>query len=593
MRERETISADVLVIGGATAGCFAAIHAKLAGADVLVVDKASSGYSGSSIMACGFWSVYNPDWGHVLEDMLAYNNRNACYLNNRDWSERLLRESWGTVEDLLRFGVELPCGREEMKDYFLGQLRDSVAASGGGPVHTQFEHVGTKGFGQCPTGYKKINPQLRKYAASIGVRFLDRVMVTDLVMNEGVCTGAMGFSLDEEKCLVFRAKATLLSAGKNTFKGPGMGVCMQTGDATAMASRAGAQMTGGEFPDMHTTLALYPYWKSNGGEYATYQLYTRAEGDGVVPWRGFDLGMVSAFHDGQGPVYWDLSQATAGDKAIWKQNQARRNAPHECGRAGVDIEKGGRYNVAGGAVAGGPAEQSYGLWLTDFGCKSSVPGLWAAGDAACTWAWGAILDGPPPGLMPAGVTGKLAGIDMGEYVRETPLPRQDAALLDEQEKAMFAPLERRGGFTPDYATGELQHLMMPYYILQIKSGERLEAALKLLEFHRTHMADRLLARDMHELRLAHEYKNMAANARLLLTAALERKESRGWHYREDYPERNDADELSWILMQSQGDKLCVERLPIPETWRPDPTKSEEELYGKMWFAWEHKEERKP
>lgn len=588
MRTRESFISDVLVIGGATAGCFAAIHARMAGASVLVADKASSGYSGSSIMACGFWSCYNPEWGHDLEETMAYNNRNSCYLNNRDWSELLLRESWETVEDLLRFGVELPCGKAEMKDYFIGQLRDSVEAAGGGPIHAEFEHVGTKGFGQCPTGFRKINPQLRKYAESIGVRFVDRVMITDLVISDGACTGATGFYIDRQESCVFRAKATLISAGKNTFKGPGMGVCMQTGDATAMASRAGAVMTGGEFPDMHTTLALHPYWKSNGGEYATYQLYTRSEGDGVIPWRGFDLGMVSAFHDGQGPVYWDLSQATTGDKAIWDQNQKRRNAPHECGRAGLDMHKGGRYNVAGGACAGAPAEQSYGVWLTDFGCKSSVPGLWAAGDAACTWAWGAILDGPPPGLMPAGVTGKLAGIDMGEYVKDIPLPEHDGAVLESLECRMFEPLERTGGFTTDYVTGELQHLMMPYYILHIKSAERLEAALKLLEFQQSHFAPRVYAKDMHDLRLAHEYKNMLCNAKLMLTSSLERRESRGWHYREDFPGQSD-EELSWITMRAGKDGgTSVERVPVPDKWLPDISRSEDELYAKMWLAWEHK-----
>lgn len=587
--ERTTEKCDVLIIGGATAGCFAAIYAKRAGADVLVIDKNTAGRSGSSIMVCGFWNYVNPEWGDDLEGLLEYTNKNSSYLNNRDWSRTLLEDSWGTVEDLYDFGVELPCKKEDIPGYFLGQLEESIKISGGGPAHTNFDHVGTKGYGQCPTGFRKITPQLRKYAQSIGVRFIDRVMVTDLVMKDGSCVGAVGFDIEDAKPYLFNSKLTLLAAGKNTFKGPGMGVNMQTGDAQAMAFRAGAVMTGGEFPDMHTTLALHPYWKSNGGEYATYQCYTRSEGDKIVPWRGFDLGMVSAFHDGQGPVYWDLSQATTADKALWDENEKRRNAPQETGRAGVDIHNGKPYTVAGGAVAGGQAEQSCGCWLTDLNCATTIPGLYAAGDAGCTWAWGAILNGPPPGLMPAGVTGKRAGIAMGDICRGMSLEEPDEAEVSKLFERMYEPLNRKGGFTPDYATPELQHICMPYYVIHIKQEERLKAVLELLKFHAGHISPMIYARDAHELRMAHEYRNMVLNAQMIFTAALERRESRGWHFREDYPARNDDEQLSWIRYWNEDGEIKVDRVPVPEEWKPDRTKSEDELYDRLWFAWDHKD----
>jgi len=587
MEKRIDFRTEVLIIGGATAGCFAAIYAKRAGADVLVVDKATSGKSGSSIMACGFWSVYNADWGHNFDETMTYNNRNSSYLNNRNWSETLLRESWGSFEDLVDFGVEFPCKMEEMKDYFTGQLQESTKAAGSGEIHTQFEYVGTKGFGECPTGFRKISPQLRKYAERIGVKFLDRTMVTDIIISDAQCTGAIGFLLDSGETCVMHSKATLLAAGKNTFKGPGMGVCMQTGDSNAMAYRAGTTLTGGEFPDMHSTLALHPYWKSNGGQYATYQLYTRNGGKGTVPWRGFDLGMVSAIHAGQGPILWDLDQATPADIALWKHNEKRRNAFHECGRAGIDIDEGGKYVVAGGAVAGAGAEQSFGIWTTNLSGASTTKGLWSAGDACCTWAWGAIVDGPPPGLMPAGVTGKLAGKEMGEYVKDFDMPKMDEAKVEQLKKTLLMPLERDGGYTADYALQELQHLVMPYYIIHIKNEARMNAALQLLEFQRDHMVPKLYARNPHELRMVHEVKNMICNAELILTASRERRESRGWHYREDYPERNDSEQLSWITMQKDHGKVKVERIPVPQEWCPKADLCDDEQYDKLWFAWDN------
>ena len=83
MLTRHEFRSDVLIIGGAAAGLFAAIFARRAGADVLVVDKATSGRSGSSIMLCGWWNHYNPAWGHDLDEMMAYNYRNSSYLNIR------------------------------------------------------------------------------------------------------------------------------------------------------------------------------------------------------------------------------------------------------------------------------------------------------------------------------------------------------------------------------------------------------------------------------------------------------------------------------------------------------------------------------
>ena len=80
---------------------------------------------------------------------------------------------------------------------------------------------------------------------------------------------------------------------------------------------------------------------------------------------------------------------------------------------------------------------------------------------------------------------------------------------------------------------------------------------------------------------------MAANAQLILTASLERRESRGWHCREDYPDRDDRNGLAWTTMHLDSGKLQVEKVPVPQEWRPDPIKSEDELYDKLWLAWEH------
>ena len=93
MNDTQYFGCDVLVIGGGTAGCFAAVIVKENGLDVIVMDKASSGKAGASIMASGFWSVFNPDWGMDYDSTLNWINKNCSFLNNRTWTELFLQES--------------------------------------------------------------------------------------------------------------------------------------------------------------------------------------------------------------------------------------------------------------------------------------------------------------------------------------------------------------------------------------------------------------------------------------------------------------------------------------------------------------------
>ena len=88
------------------------------------------------------------------------------------------------------------------------------------------------------------------------------------------------------------------------------------------------------------------------------------------------------------------------------------------------------------------------------------------------------------------------------------------------------------------------------------------------------------------LRLAHETENMVLNAEMILQASLFRKESRGWHYREDYPQQNDQEWLAWnqIYRDGQG-KMILDKVEVPERWRPEKAN-----LHRPWLAWEHTED---
>lgn len=101
MAAETVIETEVLVIGGGIAGCFAALKAKDRGVDVVLVDKASVGKSGGTAAAGAGYMVFNPEWGHDLELAMRAVARNGEYLNDRDWTETILKDSLGTYQDLL------------------------------------------------------------------------------------------------------------------------------------------------------------------------------------------------------------------------------------------------------------------------------------------------------------------------------------------------------------------------------------------------------------------------------------------------------------------------------------------------------------
>jgi succinate dehydrogenase/fumarate reductase flavoprotein subunit len=120
--------------------------------------------------------------------------------------------------------------------------------------------------------------------------------------------------------------------------------------------------------------------------------------------------------------------------------------------------------------------------------------------------------------------------------------------------------------------------MVPYYVMQVKHGQRLQAALTMVEFLGGHLVPKMKARDAHELRIVHEARNMTLNAEMVLRASLFRRESRGSHYREDFPERVDPDWLAWTVLQQEQGEMKVLKLPIPKEWWPDLSKPYQERY---------------
>src|SRR4030042_5325173 len=106
MQSENEIKTDVLVIGGGMAGLFAAIKAREEGADVALVEKGYVGKSGSVFFAEGFYSIFNPKWGHNLKDWVAQISKTGEYMNNPEWTEVTLKDSYERYQDFLSWGIK-------------------------------------------------------------------------------------------------------------------------------------------------------------------------------------------------------------------------------------------------------------------------------------------------------------------------------------------------------------------------------------------------------------------------------------------------------------------------------------------------------
>ena len=538
MAERRIVETDVLVIGGGITGSFAAIKAHDGGATVAVADKGTIGRSGQSPYVDSHL-VFNTEWGDDLKAWLQTVARVGEYVAHQGWTEVGFVESHDRYRELVDWGVEFARNPDGTLYRRTGLL---------GPTRTLF----------MPP--MKIPDTLREQMRRRQVRLFNRTMIFDLILRQGRVVGALGVSTwkDEISLVEFRSKAVVLACGASGLKGPQWPIHMLTGDGDAMAYRAGAAITGKEFIDPHPVNALRPAefnWNIKFGG-------TRLEDLG--PPQGPIINALGQEIRQRGTLYPDLE---------FEAHEGRAPLTFFPGRESLDA-----MPWVGGGALGMSIHKAEGVWARDMHGWSGVPGLWAAGDALGSMASGATYAAMGLSSANCAVTGARAGVAAAAHARAEASLEPEPEAVAQIEARLLEPSRRHGGFTPNWLITLLQNLVSPYYMLHIKRGDRLSAALTMVEFQREHIVPRLYARNMHELRLAHEAANMALNLEMRLRASLMRTESRGCHYREDFPFRDDENWLCWLLIRKGENGMTIEREPVPAAWRPDPSLPYEQRY---------------
>lgn len=520
MVEETVIDTDVLIVGGGFSSFFAAIKARELGAGVTIVEKAYASKSGGAAFAGGHIAVFNPEWGHDIDTWMDFIVNTGEYVNNRDWIEIVLKDSYARYRDLISWDIP-----------FL-----ETAES----VHTGNIVAGSSNYALLFAG--QFMPRLREKVLETGAKILDRIMVTDLLKQENRVVGAVAFDTREGDFYIFKAKATLVATGASSFKAAGNSMYWATADGEAMSYRAGAEIMSKEFggKDVATVKDFPAAGKAIRGPHSHY---VNAEDEDfssryAPKFNEMNRLMLSALfevHAGRGPIFLDFNALTREEMKSMVEDMKRRGHLKMVEKVGFDLNKTGKIEVIWGGRVGHSSE-GFGGVVIDTNCQSNLPGLFCAGDCAATMMSGSCYAPTGYGLGIAAVTGYRAGKSVAKFALEANQPVIDEEEAAKLKEVVYAPLSRKGGFSPGYLTEMLRNVMLPYYVMQIKHGERLQAALTFVQFLGNHLGSKLKADDAHELRMAHEVRNMILNAEMLLRSSLFRTESRGTHYREDYPQ---------------------------------------------------------
>lgn len=527
--------ADVLVIGGGMAGLFAAVKAHDAGSRVLLVSKGRLGSSGQTPFAKGIFA-FDPDTAKLsIDEFVAAVSRSALGTNNPVYTRQMAEHSLARVN--------------ELKDW---------------------------GFFDSPLCNKSFTNPIKE--RNIPVR--ERIVITHLIREKGRICGAAGFSLDEEKIHFFKAKSVILCTGAGGFKPNGFPICDLTHDGTVMAYNIGARVTGKEWNDGH------PGQAGNAADCfdGWHGMFERTPGTVGVEVHhdlGVDLNYRAYMHGN--PVQMDppgTVTVTEEEGGPYIPDEFRHNGPsgnkeHPGGKGGPGPGGPGKEEGAppgmggilvGGSSAGMSIHKSEGLVPVNDECASTIPGLYAAGDALGSYMAGAIYTQVGSSLAGSAVQGGVAGEAAARYCRSVAMPRIAASKKAEIRAEILAPLKRKSGYSPAWVTQTLQGIMIPNFIIYIKKESLLKAALAYVEELRDHHLPMLKAANLHELRLVFETANMIVTAEMKLKASIMRKESRCSHYRLDYPKTDTKNWNAWINIYKGSDgSMQFEKQPFG-TW---------------------------
>ena len=344
-----------------------------------------------------------------------------------------------------------------------------------------------------------------------------------------------------------------------------------TGNGTATAWRAGAEMRNAEFGNQCDFARVDPrgwlYYGVHGGAHIAHDHLSNSKGENVSEKHrpGFHSSMDPAaalawYREtlaGNGPISVDAS--IFSQPAFFKFHPAALDQMYrEATKANFPDNK--PYEVVPGFIG------ELSCVRVDHQMATTVPGLFAVGDISGSGsARGGAAPTPPAkihgmGILNALFMGTRGGPAAALYARALKVARVESKIgigqARELKARIYAPLARKQGVSHREVILKVQDAVAPVDYSLVKSEKRMKAALAEVVALQP-AAEKLKAKDYHELARCVDAQSMVLCAEMFYRASLMRKESRGFHLREDYPVMDNKNWLKWINLKNVGGRMEV------------------------------------
>jgi succinate dehydrogenase / fumarate reductase, flavoprotein subunit len=601
----QTHEHDVLVIGAGGAGLRAAIEAAAAGVSVGLVCKSLLGKAHTVMAEGGIAAALayvdeRDSWRVHFADTM----RGGQYLNDWRMAELHAKEAPDRVRELEAWGALF----DRTKD---GRI---LQRNFGGHRYPRLAHVGDR------TGLEMIRT-LQDHGIHQGIDVHMELTLTALLKDGERVAGAFGYDREKGLLHVFRARAVVLATG-------GIGKAYRitsnsweyTGDGHALAYDAGAELMDMEFVQFHPTGMIWP--PSVQGILVTEGV--RGEGGVLLNKAGrrflFD-DIPDAYKNQTADTEDEGFRYTQGDKTarrppelltrdhvarcIVREIREGRGSPH--GGVFLDISwikkrlpnaeelikkklpsmyhqflKLADIDITREPMEVGPTTHYImgGVRVEAESQMSTLLGLFAAGECAAGLHGANRLGGNS--LSDLLVFGQRAGAHAAQFAKKAGAVRIEEAQADEAARVALAPFQREGvddGAGPYRIQRELQDTMQDLVGIVRREGEMLRALESIAKLRER--ADRVRVAGNRAFNpgwhTALELRNLLTVSEAVTRSALERKESRGAHFRDDHPGKDPAaGKFNVVVRRGPDGAMQVARRPIPEL-RPDLRQIIEEM----------------
>ena len=589
MNNHQTHQYDVIVVGAGGAGLRAAIAAAANGVTVGLICKSLLGKA-HTVMAEGgvAASLGNVDERDNWRVHFADTMRGGQYLNNPRMAELHAREAPDRVRELEAWGAlfdRTPDGRILQRNF-------------GGHAYPRLAHVGDR------TGLEMIRT-LQDHGIHRGIEVFMETTVIQLLTDDGRISGVFAYERERGKFMVFQAKAVVLATG-------GIGRAYKitsnsweyTGDGHSLAYHAGAELMDMEFVQFHPTGMVWP--PSVRGILVTEGV--RGEG-GVLRNKEGRRFMFDDIPENYRPQTADNEEEgwryTQGDKnarrppelltrdhvarCIMREVREGRGSPHggvfldiswikqKIPKAAEHIKKKlpsmyhqfkqlADIDITKEPMEIGPTTHYMmgGVRVNADSQMSTLPGLFAAGEVAAGLHGANRLGGNS--LSDLLVFGKRAGDYAAEFAKQNSTARVDAEQVERAARMAVEPFERTGTENAYAIQHELQDRMQDLVGI-VRREDEMKQALEIIG-QLQQRATKAVVTGNREYNpgwhTALDLPHLLTVSEAITRAAIERKESRGGHFRDDYPNKDaEAAKFNLVVKKQADGAMQVRREPLP------------------------------